>query len=190
MKLFLIHFLLNIFQPTDNPNNILGVEGPLLFNKSKFELIQSTKPDDNMYKQEYLPKNEAIESYNQKMSLLLIETDTELEDIVTSKIKDLSEYKKKDHNALYSSKEIKNGAEYIVEFTKCDYNGPKVTLVEYNVSKVKRINTNGGKKAILIYTYTWRSYDDETTLFLSSLKNFKEEFILEMSNTETPSVSF
>lgn len=169
--------------------NILGVEGPLVFNKTSFELNLSGHPDNNMYLQAYLPKNESIESYNQKLSLLLIETDTEIEEVISSKIKELSDYKKKDHNALFSSREIKNGAEYIVEFTKCDYSGVKVNLVEYNVSRIKRINTNGGKKAILIYTYSWRSYDEETTLFLATLKNFKEEFIAEMTTKEIPSVS-
>lgn len=186
--ILLFSFILQLFS-FSNVENILGVNGPLTFNKTKFELALSGTPDKNLYLHAYLPNGEAIETYNQKMSLLLIETDTELEEIVTSKIKDLAEYKKKDRNAQYSSREIKNGAEYIVEYTKCDYNGPKINLVEYNVSKVKRINTNGGKKAILIYTYSWRSYDEETTQFLNSLKEFKEDFILEMSSTEMPSVS-
>jgi hypothetical protein len=190
MIIYILSFFINLVHFLFPVSDAIGVQGPLTFNKTKFELAVSLSPDDGMYVQSYLPKSEVIETYNQKMSILLIDTDKEIEEIVTKKTKDLAELKKLDHNTAFTSREINSGKEYIVEFTTCESEKNKIILVEYNVSKVQRIKTTSGKNAILIYTYTWRSYDDETTHFLATISSFKDEFITEMSSAIVPAVSW
>jgi hypothetical protein len=190
MILLILSFFINLFQINENVADVLGVQGPLMFNKTKFELAVSLSPDDGMYVQSYLPKSEVIETYNQKISILIIDTDKEVEEIITKKAKDLAELKKIDHNTAYSSREVNSGRDYIIEFTTCEYEGKKLNLVEFNISKVHKIKTASGKPAIVIYTYTWRSYDEETTQFLATIGNFKEEFITEMTHASIPDVKW
>lgn len=181
-------FIFNLFISNANVGDALGVQGPLTFNKISFDLAESTKIDEKVYVQSYLPKNETMENFNQKLSILIIDTDKEIEEVVLKKTKDLAELKKIDHNTSFSSREINSGKEYILEYTTCEYANKKLNLVEYNVSKIHRIKTLSGKNAVMIYTYSWRSYEDETTLFLSTLDRFKEEFIADMTHTPVPAV--
>ena len=45
---------------SDNPVDRLGVKGPLQFDKYKYELVWSDKPNDQCLIQEYLPKGETL----------------------------------------------------------------------------------------------------------------------------------
>lgn len=182
-------FLFSFTKISDNPVDNLGVSGPLNFNEKTFNLAWSDKPNDNYYIQEYLPKGETLDHFNEMLSIHYFDTNIKLKDAVKQKINELNERKKTDGVCNYLITESPDGKEFIVDFLLGESEGDAMTTVEFNVYRYKQIEISKKKKGIMIYTYSKRSYGDEITNFFKSLKNDRLTFINQMISTEIPAIS-
>lgn len=188
MILSFISIILGLFSFQENVNDLLGVAGPLQFNKSDFHLYLSGQPEKNMTLHVYLPKGEDLDNYNQKVSLIVLNTKKDVDGVIKDKLKDLAIRKKTDFNCTYSNLDLVEGKESIVEFIQTEVNGRKLSEAEFNISRVKWLTDTDHGNYILIYTYSWRTYDDEAVDMVKNINTYKADFIQEISKKELPEI--
>jgi hypothetical protein len=163
----------------------LGVKGPLKFGDNEFSIEWTNKPNDTYYIQEYLPDGQKIESFKEMLTIQLFNTDIKVEDAVKQKVQELNLRKKTDPVCNYLVNENPVTNEYLVDFLLSDIKDDRVQTVEFNVYRYKQI-TIGDRQAILVYSYSRRSYGNKATSFLKSLKNDRLIYLKQMTSTELP----
>ena len=163
----------------NEPIERLGIKGPLVFGDTSFQLAWTDKPNEKYYVQEYLPKNESLEKFNQMLSVYLFITDTSPKIAVQQKIKWLDEKKKTDPVCNYNLIESPDGKEFILDFILSQSQSNKMTTVEFNVYRYAKLNLNG-KEAISVYSYSKRSYGDSIAPFLTDLSKDKNKYLNQM----------
>lgn len=187
MIIQIVTLFLHFFSLVDVAD-LIGVKGPIHFHKTEFELALSGNPDNGMYLHVYLPKGENIETYNQKMSILVIKSNKDINEIIKSKLKDLALRKKKDFNCQYSNNELIEGKEFLVEAITTESNDKSVSEAEYTLSRVTHLESTDTEHTILIYSYSWRTYDSESQDLLKNIHSFKQDYIEEISKATLPVV--
>lgn len=191
MKYILIAFSVLFFSFTilpDNPVDKIGVKGPLEFNNTSYELVYTDKPNDKYYIQEYLPDGEKLESFNQMLTIHLFVTDIKSEKAVEQKVKELTERKKTDPVCNFQVTESPDGKEFIVDFLLGESKDDIMTIVEFNIYRYKQIEISKKKNAIIVYAYSQRSYGDNITTFLNTLKDDRTNYLNQMIVTDIPTV--
>jgi len=190
MVFSLIKLLLPLLTISENVENLLGVNGPLTFNKTEFNLSLSGKPEKNMVLHVYLPKGEDLDNYNQKTTLILLNSKKDIDGVIKDKIKDLAQRQKLDFNCTYSVQEMVEGKESMIEYVQTESDGKKLSEAEYSLSRVKWLSENDNGNYILIYTYTWRTYDAEAQDMIKNIKSYRTDFLNELSKKELPEVKY
>ena len=89
----------------------------------------------------------------------------------------------------YQVIENTDAKEFIVDFLIGESKNDKMTIVEFNVYRYKQLELPEGKKAIILYFYSKRSYGERITPFLQTLKTERTKYINEMIRTDIPKVS-
>jgi len=171
-----------------DPTDRIGVKGPLIFNKVTFSLSWTDKPNATYYIQEYLPKGEKVDQFNQLLTIHLFDKDIKIEDAVQQKVKELTVRKTTDPACNYQVSKSPNGKEYIVDFILSESQGDKMSIVEFNIYRYKQVDLGTGKKGILVYAYSKRAYGDDITAFLKNLKTYRPPLLNAMSVSEMPKV--
>lgn len=173
----------------NTPIDRLGVKGPLEFNKTIFNLAWTDRPNDNYYIQEYLPIGEKTDHFNQMLTIHLFDTDLNVEQAVEQKVKELNTRKKTDAICNFQITESPDGKELIVDFLLGESKDDKMTIVEFNVYHYKQIEMAKNKKALVVYTYSKRSYGDNITNFLKTLKDDRTNHLNQMISIGIPDLS-
>ena len=186
--LILSVFFFSFTIESDKPVDRIGVTGPLKFSKTSFNLAWADKPNDKYYIQEYLPKGEKLESFNQMLTIHLFDIDIKTKDAVNQKINELTEKKKIDPTCNYQLIESPDGKEFIVTFFLGESKNDKMTIVEFNIYRYKQIEIAKKKKAIIVYTYSKRGYGADITAFFDTLKTERINYLNEMISVEIPKI--
>jgi len=166
----------------------MGVKGPLVFNKTSFDLSWTDKPNDTYFIQEYLPAGEKTESFTQLLTLHLFNKDIPLKNAVDQKIQELNNRKRTDAVCNYAITQKPGGTEYMVDFILSESVNGKMSIAEFNIYRYKQVQL-GTKKGILVYAYSKRSYGNDITGFLKKLKTDRTTLLNAMAATEMPVVS-
>ena len=191
MKIILIltsFILLSFTNVKDEPLDRIGIKGPLEFNKENYKLSWSAKPNENYYVQEYLPKGETTERYNQMLTIHLFISNLDTKEAIQKKLNELETRKKTDPICNYSVNESPDGKEFMVDFLMGESKGDEMTVAEFNVYYYKKIALDNSKNGIIVYSYTKRSYGEEITKFLKNLGKDRTNFLNQMISTEIPTV--
>ncbi len=188
LTLLLAVALLLSFTGIESPVDRLGVKGPLTFDKTHFKLAWTAKPNEKYYIQEYLPDGETVEAFHQMLTLHLFDTEVPVEDAVKVKVKELTQRKQTDPICNYSITESPDQKEFIVDFLLGASKGDQMTIVEFNIYRYRQIDSGAGRKALLIFAYSNRAYEDEITPFLSALGDRRMKFLNQVIEAEMPSV--
>ncbi|MBP6303787.1 MAG: hypothetical protein KA501_10425 [Bacteroidia bacterium] len=173
---------------TENPIDRLGVKGPLVFNKTNFNLSWTDKPNESYFIQEYLPEGEKADSFNQMLTIHLFNTDVSTKEAVAQKIKELNARKKTDAVCNYEVNESPDGKEFIIDFLLGESKNDRMTIVEFNVYRYKKIEVSKNRKAVVVYAYSKRSYGDGITEFFKTLKQDRISFLNQMISADLPAV--
>ena len=191
MKSLLIAFtsLLLCAFTGDTVIDYLSVEGPLKFNETDFDLKWSDKPNDNYYIQEYLPKGENLNDFNQMLTIHLFDTDVKLKDAVNQKANELDKRKKTDDVCNYQVTESPDGKEFILDFLLSESKDDEMTIVEFNIYHYRQIELGKKHKAIAVYAYSKRSYGNGITDFFNTLGEDRNSLLNEMISTEKPIIN-
>src|SRR5258706_5661876 len=188
-SVLLLTLLFYSFTINENVVDRIGVKGPLEFNGTTFKLSWTDKPNDKYYIQEYLPDGEKTDAFNQMLTIHLFDTDMKIEKAVQQKIKELTNRKKKDPICNYQVNESPDGKEFMVDFLLSESKDDKVSIVEFNIYKYKRVSLGENKKGIVVYAYSKRKYHDEIMPFLKGLKDERTTHLNQMISAEIPAIT-
>lgn len=151
--------------------NYLNSGNEIFFDNVKYNLVWSSHPSTNYYKQEYLPEKDSLE-YFKKMILLEAVTGT-------SGAKQLAEDKAAELNRLKQNDPIVNydifqkGDEIMLDFILSGKTADS-DVIERSVYRYKPIKDAHGKQSVLLFGVCERAYGNDIDKFLISLKAQKQ----------------
>ena len=172
-----------------DPVERIGVKGPLTFSKTSFNLAWTSKPSPAYYVQEYLPKGETPERFNQMMSIFLLVGDTEPKEALQQKVNELDARKKTDPTCNYMVTQSPDKKEYMLDFLLGESRNGNAEIQEFNIYRYKQVELASKKKALLLYAFSKRAYGNDITPFLKNLKAERTKLLHEMAIAKMPEVN-
>jgi hypothetical protein len=191
MKKYLLFFTIILFSFApfaDHTADRLGVTGPLVFGNTNFKLAWTDKPNDTYYIQEYLPAGETVDKFRQMLTIHLFEKDITTQDAVKQKVAELVKRKLTDPICNYKAIESPDGKEFMVDFLLSENKHDVMDIVEFNIYHYKQIVVDG-KKYLIVYAYSKRSYGDDIKPFLKNLKNERIALLNNMIAAQMPVIT-
>ena len=191
MKKRLVLFLMFIAQFVMAQNKVedyLHLGSKYRFDNKDYELVWSSHPASNFYKQEYILPNENVEKYKRLILIDFIEGDLAPKDVLSSLANSLENSKKQNPVINYKVDEKNN--EYMIDFIMSEnsQDGKDVLILERNVYRYFRINTPK-RKGILLFGVSDRAYTKkEMDNMFSVLKNNKLELVNKVAKIEVPKI--
>lgn len=165
----------------------LSIPGPIKMDNKTYNLVWSSHPNENYYKQEYLSSNEKIEKYNTLSLIEFVKGDFNLKDVVDQKVSELE--KMKQSNPVVNYKTYENNGEYILDFLMSENSkdGKEILIAERNIYRYKLITVNESK-GVLLFAISERGYQENMDQFFSNLKNNSTHLIEVVGNYKLPAV--
>ena len=191
MKKRLVLFLMFIAQFVMAQNKVedyLHLGSKYRFDNKDYELVWSSHPASNFYKQEYILPNENVEKYKRLILIDFIEGDLNPKDVLSSLANSLENSKKQ--NPVINYKVYEKNNEYMIDFIMSEnsQDGKDVLILERNVYRYFRINTLK-RKGILLFGVSDRAYTKkEMDNMFSVLKNNKLELVNKVAKIEVPKI--
>lgn len=191
MKRRLVLFLMFIAQFVMAQNKVedyLHLGSKYRFDNKDYELVWSSHPASNFYKQEYILPNENVEKYKRLILIDFIEGDLDPKDVLSGLANSLENSKKQ--NPVINYKVYEKNNEYMIDFIMSEnsQDGKDVLILERNVYRYFRINTPK-RKGILLFGVSDRAYTKkEMDNMFSVLKNNKFELVNKVAKIEVPKI--
>lgn len=178
------------FAYAQKPVDKLNVPGPISVNKKTHVLSwTASHPMGKFFKQEYIPAGERPDKFT---SMVLIDVSlgmATLKDIVTEKTDELK--KMKEANPMVNYEVFQKNGEYMLDFllSANSTDGKTMEIVEHNVYRYKNFTDKNGKKGVLLFGVSTRSYGNDIDSFLKNLKADKSTLLNEVAKFEMPVVT-
>lgn len=191
MKRRLVLFLMFITQFVMAQNKVedyLHLGSKYRFDNKDYELVWSSHPASNFYKQEYILPNENVEKYKRLILIDFIEGDLAPKDVLSSLVNNLENSKKQ--NPIINYQMYEREDEYMLDFiiSKNSQDGKEVLILERNVYRYFRINTPK-RKGVLLFGVSDRAYTKkEMDNMFSVLKNKKLDLVNKVIQIEVPKI--
>ena len=191
MKKRLVLFLMFIAQFVMAQNKVedyLHLGSKYRFDNKDYELVWSSHPASNFYKQEYILPNENVEKYKRLILIDFIEGDLDPKDVLSGLANSLENSKKQ--NPVINYKVYEKNNEYMIDFIMSEnsQDGKEVLILERNVYRYFRINTPK-RKGILLFGVSDRAYTKkEMDNMFSILKNKKLDLVNKVIQIEVPKI--
>jgi hypothetical protein len=168
-------------------NDYLNIPGPINLNQKEYNLVWSSHPNENYFKQEYLSSNENINKYSSMILIDFIKDDFNLKDIVDQKVSELKEMKKT--NPVVNYQIFENSGEYILDFliSENSKDGKEILIAERNIYRYKTVN-NDKNKGVLLFAMSERGYPENMDSFFNNLKTNTSKLIETVGNYKLPDV--
>ncbi len=165
----------------------MHLDTPLMFNKTEYYLAWSAQPHLHSYVQEYLPKGETLDHFNQMMHINLFLADKSVMETVGSKIKELEARKTYDGTCHYQVRHSPDKKEIILDFTLGEKEDSLMTVVEFNIYHYREVEVND-EHAVAVFAYSKRAYRDDIIPFFQDLKENRLKYLKEMIELEKPTI--
>ena len=191
MKKRLVLFLMFIAQFVMAQNKVedyLHLGSKYRFDNKDYELVWSSHPASNFYKQEDILPNENVEKYKRLILIDFIEGDLAPKDVLSGLVNSLENSKKQ--NPVINYKVYEKNNEYMIDFIMSEnsQDGKEVLILERNVYRYFRINTPK-RKGVLLFGVSDRAYTKkEMDNMFSVLKNNKLELVNKVAKIEVPKI--
>ena len=191
MKKRLVLFLMFIAQFVMAQNKVedyLHLGSKYRFDNKDYELVWSSHPASNFYKQEYILPNENVEKYKRLILIDFIEGDLAPKDVLSGLVNSLENSKKQ--NPIINYQMYEREDEYMLDFiiSKNSQDGKEVLILERNVYRYFRINTPK-RKGVLLFGVSDRAYTKkEMDNMFSVLKNKKLDLVNKVIQIEVPKI--
>ena len=142
----------------------------ITFDNVNYNLLWSSHPSDNYYKQEYLPEKDTLGRFKKLILLEFVKGKTPVKDIVETKIAELDSLKKSDPMINYQmfEKEGEIMLDFIVSENIPDTK--ELNIVERNVYRYKSFTGVNNKEGVLLFGVSERAYGEDINNFLLTLK--------------------
>ncbi len=160
-----------------------------MFNNSSFHLAFTDHSWDYYHIQEYVPPGQAVDSYTQMVTLLLFANHSSAHDAISGLVMELNERKKTVAVCNYETFDNADNNEYIIDLTVGETTGDNMMMIEFNVYRYTQVDLPDGRKAVFVYGYRRRSFEDDITGFSNELQMNKTEYINKLIAIELPKVT-
>lgn len=183
-------FSVNSFSQTNNsPVDYLNVPGPISFSNTTYNLSWTSHPSEVYYKQEYLVKGDVAEKFKTMLLLEVLTGSTNVKSIADSKVAELKNMKLTNPVVTYELTSNATTDEYFLDFVVSDNaSSGKVNIAERNVYRYTTFTDNAGKKGILLFAISVRSYGNETGKFLAALKLNRNDLLNKVKQFSIPAI--
>ena len=146
------------------------------FNGLKYRLSWSSHPNNQYYKQEYIPQGNSISKFEDMVVIDFLRSDITLLNAVQAQIKILTDRKKTDAVCNYNLVNSPDGKEYILDFLMSEGDSNGISILEWNAYHYKVYVDKAGHKGVLLFGVSHRAYDDKVQTFLASLKTYRDTY--------------
>ena len=187
LVLFLM-FMVQFFMAQKKVEDYLHLGDKYRFDNKDYELVWSSHPASNFYKQEYILPNENVEKYKRLILIDFIEGDLAPKDVLSGLVNSLENSKKQ--NPVINYKVYEKNNDYMIDFIMSEnsQDGKEVLILERNVYRYFRINTPK-RKGVLLFGISDRAYTKkEMDNMFSVLKNKKLDLVNKVIQIEVPKI--
>ena len=187
LALFLM-FIAQFVMAQNKVEDYLHLGSKYRFDNKDYELVWSSHPASNFYKQEYILPNENVEKYTRMIMIDFLEGDLTPKDAIRNFVNNLENSKKQ--NPIINYQMYEREDEYMLDFiiSKNSQDGKEVLILERNVYRYFRINTPK-RKGVLLFGVSDRAYTKkEMDNMFSVLKNKKLDLVNKIIQIEVPKI--
>ena len=187
LALFLM-FIAQFVMAQNKVEDYLHLGSKYRFDNKDYELVWSSHPASNFYKQEYILPNENVEKYTRMIMIDFLEGDLTPKDAISNFVNNLENSKKQ--NPIINYQMYEREDEYMLDFiiSKNSQDGKEVLILERNVYRYFRINTPK-RKGVLLFGVSDRAYTKkEMDNMFSVLKNKKLDLVNKVIQIEVPKI--
>jgi hypothetical protein len=169
----------------------LSVPGPIVFLDKSYVLNWSSHPTNNLYKQEYIVKGDLEDKYGTMILLDLIPSEPDIKKVVAAKIAEIKKIKEGNPVVNFESFDNPKTGEYMIDFllTANSPDGKSIDIVERNVYRYKAFTDKSGRKGVLLFGVSTRSYGNDIDKFFATLKTNRKDLINEVSKFKIPDIA-
>ena len=162
---------------------------PMVFDQQSYNLVWTSHLASNFYKQEYLQKGDVLEKFRQMILIDVVTGEQDIKAIVKAKVDQLKLIRETNPLVNYEILEHKVKGEYMLDFMigQQAQNGT-MQIVERNVYRYKMVTDKSGRKGVLLFGVSTRSYGKEIDGYLQGLKSTRKKLIESVSNFNIPEV--
>ena len=166
----------------------LGLPGPIDFDSKSYNLSWTSHPSANYYKQEYIVSGDNLAKFTTMIMVELVTGDIKIKDAVAAKIEELKKMKESNPIVNYESFDNPKTGEYMIDFllSQNTPDGKDISIAERNVYRYMPFAGKDGKKGIILFGISTRSYGDKIKPFLVSLKSKKSELVNKIAQYKFP----
>ncbi len=164
-KIVLISLLsfMALFKAQENQvADLLHIPGSIELNGTEYFLVWSKQASNTLFRQQYLPRDEKIEDFNQILDFSYFNKEIDIELAVRQKVESIQHRQEKDKYAKANVSESPDGKEYIVDYFISESPKDGTPYIEYNIYRFRQYE-KGEQKSFLILNYGKRSYGDLRT---------------------------
>jgi hypothetical protein len=176
------------FKLIDSSKDYLNVPGPITFDHTSYVLKWSSHLADNYFKQEYGIPGESVDSFSNMIFIDAVVGSKKLSEIVSGKILELEARKLKDVVVNYKLIQSPDSTEYILDFV-ISQGGERLDFVEWSIYRYKTFSDKSGRRGILIFGNSIRSYGNRIEAFFSKLPNIRKRLIKIFIDYKIPEVT-
>jgi hypothetical protein len=176
------------FGQTTKIKEYLSVPGPITLGNVTYNLVWTSHPTDEYYKQEYIPKGDNVEKFKKMVMVEVLTGNTTAKELATRKMKELKEMKAS--NPIINYESFEKDGEILLDFLISENapDGKRINILERNVYRYKTIVTHKGQKCLLLLAASERAYGSDATKFLQGLKARKSELVNQVAAYTMPVV--
>lgn len=157
-KIFLLFLIGSLTFVKAQETDLLSIPNPLEYDGTEFFLARAKQRSKTLFQQQYIPKDEQLENFNQIIDFSFFNKEIEMELAVRQKVESVQS-RKDDKFAKVNVTESPDGTEYIVDFYISEAPEKGDSFVEYNIYRFKKFD-NGTQKSFLMLNYAKRIYGD------------------------------
>lgn len=168
--------------------NYLNTPTQIKLNGTDFTLSWSSHPSENYYKQEYIPKNNELETYKEMISVELVTGPLTAKDAVDQKIQEIEARKATDRVSNYALQEDKENKELILDFMMSEGSGES-TILEWNIYRYTNYEDAAGNKGISLFSLSKRGYGIGVAQFGPDIRDNRPKYMSDFIALTRPSIS-
>ena len=157
-KIFLLFLIGSLTFVKAQETDLLSIPNPVEYDGTELFLARAKQRSKTLFQQQYIPKDEQLENFNQIIDFSFFNKEIEMELAVRQKVESVQS-RKDDKFAKVNVTESPDGTEYIVDFYISEAPEKGDSFVEYDIYRFKKFD-NGTQKSFLMLNYAKRIYGD------------------------------
>ena len=157
-KIFLLFLIGSLTFVKAQETDLLSIPNPVEYDGTEFFLARAKQRSKTLFQQQYIPKDEQLEHFNQIIDFSFFNKEIDMDLAVRQKVESVQS-RKDDKFAKVNVTESPDGTEYIVDFYISEVPEKGDSFIEYDIYRFKKFD-NGTQKSFLMLNYAKRIYGD------------------------------